>query len=448
MPRSSGGTYTLYTPGNPVVPSTVISSTWANNTLTDLATAMTDSLSRSGDGAMLAPLQLVDGNASGPGLTWGTETSSGLYREASNQFSFSISGSKKLGMTTTALSWQAASDASLSVLNTLNSITGAFATDNTNTRVTLGATTNHGLALLTNALARLTISNAGAVAIPGTLDVTGTLTGTTVAASTAITIAGTSVRDATNLFTTGTVPAARLPSSFAGLANPTGTIGLTAVNGSAATAIRSDGAPALSQAIVPTWTGLHTFTNASVGLLLQSATTTGMQLNQTGAAADNRLWDQIATSAQLQHRAVNDAQSVANSYLTVTRSGASISAVNIPNGTLQYGGLEVGYRDLITNTQSGNYTVVAGDRGKSVVYSGTGGHTFTFDTTTANDSIVNVINSGSGNLTIAGSGVSIFWFAGTGSVAGPASRTLAVGGVATIQKAGTGNARIWGVGLS
>lgn len=41
--------------------------------------------------------------------------------------------------------------------------------------------------------------------------------------------------------------------------NPTGTIGLTPVNGVATTGIRSDGAPALSQAIIPTWTGLHTF---------------------------------------------------------------------------------------------------------------------------------------------------------------------------------------------
>lgn len=51
-------------------------------------------------------------------------------------------------------------------------------------------------------------------------------------------------------------------------ANPTGTIGLAVVNGSAATFLRSDGAPALSQAIVPTWTGLHTFTN---GLVANSA---------------------------------------------------------------------------------------------------------------------------------------------------------------------------------
>lgn len=46
-------------------------------------------------------------------------------------------------------------------------------------------------------------------------------------------------------------------------ANPTGTVGLSAVNGVATTFLRSDGAPPLSQAIVPTWTGIHTFTPAA-----------------------------------------------------------------------------------------------------------------------------------------------------------------------------------------
>lgn len=47
-------------------------------------------------------------------------------------------------------------------------------------------------------------------------------------------------------------------------ANPTGTVGLSAVNGSATTFLRSDAAPALSQAIVPTWTGVHTFSATPV----------------------------------------------------------------------------------------------------------------------------------------------------------------------------------------
>jgi hypothetical protein len=45
-------------------------------------------------------------------------------------------------------------------------------------------------------------------------------------------------------------------------ANPSSTIGLAAVNGAASTFLRSDGAPALSQSIAPTWSALHTFTLA------------------------------------------------------------------------------------------------------------------------------------------------------------------------------------------
>ena len=46
-------------------------------------------------------------------------------------------------------------------------------------------------------------------------------------------------------------------------ANPSATIGLAAVNGTAATWMTSDSAPALSQGISPTWTGNHTFTPAA-----------------------------------------------------------------------------------------------------------------------------------------------------------------------------------------
>lgn len=42
-------------------------------------------------------------------------------------------------------------------------------------------------------------------------------------------------------------------------ANPTAEVGLTVVNGSAASAMRSDAAPPLSQGIVPIWTEPHTF---------------------------------------------------------------------------------------------------------------------------------------------------------------------------------------------
>lgn len=53
-------------------------------------------------------------------------------------------------------------------------------------------------------------------------------------------------------------------------ANPSAQIGLVAVNGSANTFLRSDGAQALSQSIIPTWTGLHTFNG---GILAQATST-------------------------------------------------------------------------------------------------------------------------------------------------------------------------------
>src|SRR5687768_15103047 len=56
--------------------------------------------------------------------------------------------------------------------------------------------------------------------------------------------------------------------AVAGPANPTASVGLAAVNGVAVTYMRSDAAPPLSQAIVPTWSGLHTF---AAGLVASSA---------------------------------------------------------------------------------------------------------------------------------------------------------------------------------
>ena len=60
-------------------------------------------------------------------------------------------------------------------------------------------------------------------------------------------------------------------------ANPTASIGLTAINGSATTYMRSDAAPALSQSITPTWTGLHTY---SAGLQLSSTSSAFIGIGQ------------------------------------------------------------------------------------------------------------------------------------------------------------------------
>lgn len=53
-------------------------------------------------------------------------------------------------------------------------------------------------------------------------------------------------------------------------ANPTASIGLAVVNGIATTFMRSDGAPALSQAISPTMTGAWTFSPAGAGVVINA----------------------------------------------------------------------------------------------------------------------------------------------------------------------------------
>jgi hypothetical protein len=59
-------------------------------------------------------------------------------------------------------------------------------------------------------------------------------------------------------------------------ANPSASVGLAAVNGVATTFLRSDGAPALSQSIAPTWTGAHTFTPSS-GIAITITAASGQQ---------------------------------------------------------------------------------------------------------------------------------------------------------------------------
>lgn len=91
--RNASGTYSLPS-GNPVVTGTTITSTWANNTLSDLSTEMTSSLDRAGRGAMTAPLQCSSGSVSAPGLTFSGDTNTGLYRIAADNLGATVGGTQ------------------------------------------------------------------------------------------------------------------------------------------------------------------------------------------------------------------------------------------------------------------------------------------------------------------------------------------------------------------
>jgi len=89
MPRDLNGTYTLPA-GNPVVTGTVITSTWANDTMTDVGSELTDSLSRSGKGGFTAPVGIVDASGSVPGLNFVSEPTSGFKRESSEDIRMQV----------------------------------------------------------------------------------------------------------------------------------------------------------------------------------------------------------------------------------------------------------------------------------------------------------------------------------------------------------------------
>lgn len=95
MPRDINGNFSL-DPSNPVIPGSVIETGWANPTLQDIAAALTDSLSRSGSGGMLAPFRFADGTLAAPGIAFTNEPSSGLYRAALNDIRFAIGSSDVL----------------------------------------------------------------------------------------------------------------------------------------------------------------------------------------------------------------------------------------------------------------------------------------------------------------------------------------------------------------
>lgn len=132
------------------------------------------------------------------------------------------------------------------------SIATTLATVNTNTG-SFGSSTSIP-SFTVNGKGLITAASGNAVIAPA-----GTLSGTTLNATvvtSSLTTIGTLVG--------GSIPYSLVtggPTAVSG-ANPTASLGLTAINGSATTFMRSDGAPALNVGIVPTWTGLHTFSSS------------------------------------------------------------------------------------------------------------------------------------------------------------------------------------------
>lgn len=94
MPRNAQGQYFL-PDGNPVTPGELIKAEWANSTMDDIATALTNSLDRAGAGGMTGPLKAAAGTQQRPGITFVEDVTSGLFKEAAGVVTAVAEGQKQ-----------------------------------------------------------------------------------------------------------------------------------------------------------------------------------------------------------------------------------------------------------------------------------------------------------------------------------------------------------------
>jgi hypothetical protein len=159
-----------------------------------------------------------------------------------------------------------------------------------------------------------------------------------------------------------------------GLANPSASVGLTAVNGVATTAIRSDGAPALSQAIAPTWIGKHIWQpSVDATDVLKVLTNAGAVVIQADTV-NRRLGIGIAPSTALHANigTVTDASNTCGTFvsanaitsdLTVYAKGAyfmayeQVAATKTNSGYL-YGLHQLVFRNYFINADSGTLAML------------------------------------------------------------------------------------------
>jgi hypothetical protein len=246
-------------------------------------------------------------------------------------------------------------------------------------------------------------------------------------------------------------------------ANPGTNIGLSVVNGTATTYMRSDGAPALSQAIAPTWTAAHTFTpgagiepirvnlaaNAR-GLVMLGGTNTSnhymMEMDSAQAAGfSSGVLIQAATNAS--DAALNVVTATGTSTALVARGDSNVYTQDAA-GTLQV----VGSRNTPINGTN-DHTLTLADRGRVVVVSsGTGTITIPSGTFSAGDvvAIKNIISTaGTAVLIKPGAGVNLIWqSSGSGSAASTGNRTLAGCGMAVIAFDSSGQCTLHGNGIA
>lgn len=100
MPFNGSGTFNLAQPA--FVTLTPISSSAMNSDLSDIASGLTNALTKDGQSTASAPIKFANGSVGAPSITFGTNTNLGLYRVAADVLGITVVGSLQASFTTTS----------------------------------------------------------------------------------------------------------------------------------------------------------------------------------------------------------------------------------------------------------------------------------------------------------------------------------------------------------
>ncbi len=409
MPRDSNGTYSLPA-GNPVVTLTTIASTWANSTLGDIATALTGSLARDGSGGMTGPLKLPNGLIGAPALSWSTEPTSGLYRNAAGDFRYSISSNDVFQLSSALIN---ATTAELKISST-NPLFSLFESDGAADEKTYQLTTTAGDMFLR------TRTDAGGAGVD-ILQIVRAGTGITSKTwPTGINVFGDLLRSDTDATDDLGTTAIRWRRGYFGDLRKSDSFFFLDESSSV---LRLGGTGGSWIRVESEYPGRFTFPSAGgVSTLQLTSTLPVFEANDTDAAADAKIWDDVYQTGVRSSRLVNDARNSTLTYRTVTRTGVASAIVNYGTGVqLQALGREVGYRNGNRNTQNAGYTFVADDAGRVVAAGSAGTFTVNNNVFQAGDMIT--FENTAGTCTIAGGAGVTLRLVGTPSTTGNRTST-------------------------
>ncbi len=124
------------------------------------------------------------------------------------------------------------------------------------------------------------------------------------------------------------------------------------LQGTSATALNLDGGNLTGASIIGTQSG-----GGSVASIRSLTTGGGIEIRQTNASLDNKSWDILTGSEQLNFRLVNDANSAATSWMLVDRTGITVDQITFG-----------GHIEAHATIQSGRATINGGGTWQTVTF--------------------------------------------------------------------------------